>query len=145
MGDCGKASSDLNHAVLVVGYGTEPSGTDYCPGKGPDWNQNSCDCEHLVPLPSRDVVRIPPTRPTPDLIISSAGVVVSDLIGLLSNCIGCVRLAACLSLLVADWIVKNSWGAGWGEGGYFKLARLPPGDPENNVCGMAHDANMPVV
>ena len=87
MGDCGRASADLNHAVLVVGYGTEPGGTDFCPGKSSGFTKNSCDY----------------------------------------------------------WIVKNSWGAAWGEGGYFKLARLPPGDPENNVCGMAHDANMPVV
>jgi len=37
------------------------------------------------------------------------------------------------------WLVKNSWGGGWGEGGYIKLAK------GRNMCGLAHDASYPIV
>ena len=39
------------------------------------------------------------------------------------------------------WIVKNSWGASWGEAGYIRLKR---GVNASGLCGVALDASRPV-
>lgn len=65
--NCESDVDKMNHAVLIVGYGTEDNGQDY-------------------------------------------------------------------------WLVKNSYGTDWGQGGYIKMARNA-----NNHCGIANGATYPLV
>lgn len=40
------------------------------------------------------------------------------------------------------WIVKNSWGAEWGEKGYIRIQRGI--DAEEGLCGIAMEASYPI-
>ena len=39
------------------------------------------------------------------------------------------------------WIVRNSWGAGWGESGYIRMSRDAVGNP--GICGICSKAAYP--
>lgn len=40
------------------------------------------------------------------------------------------------------WIVKNSWGPGWGEKGYIRMQRGV--EAKEGICGIAMDACYPI-
>ncbi|XP_073133741.1 senescence-specific cysteine protease SAG12-like [Henckelia pumila] len=41
------------------------------------------------------------------------------------------------------WLVKNSWSAEWGEGGYVKFERDVRA--KKGLCGIAMDASYPII
>jgi C1A family cysteine protease len=42
------------------------------------------------------------------------------------------------------WLVKNSWGASWGEQGYVKIARSDSTN-DQGICGIGMQPSYPVV
>jgi hypothetical protein len=58
--------------------------------------------------------------------------------GIFSNCGRYLSLAALLVGATDQYYrVKNSWGTGWGEGGYIRLAKM------ENVCGICDAPTYP--
>ena len=61
--------------------------------------------------------------------------------GVMDNCKGTVPDHAVFAVGVTPdfWIIKNSWGAGWGESGYIRLAR------GSNQCGLTNNPSTAVI
>jgi len=43
------------------------------------------------------------------------------------------------------WIVRNSWGASWGEKGYVRMYRGDKIQPKTGICGICMDSSYPIV
>ncbi|KAD6118881.1 hypothetical protein E3N88_10152 [Mikania micrantha] len=42
------------------------------------------------------------------------------------------------------WIVKNSWGVGWGENGYIRMQRGVSNYNKKGLCGIPMEASYPL-
>jgi|Transcript_34000 cathepsin L len=128
------SSTELDHGVAIVGYGS------FGPTPGPS------------PPPSPSPV--PPPSPSPSPAPGPWDCINNDqesACAAENGCHWCTSLggwcsnAPCLSggleattAGTGDyWIVRNSWGAEWGQDGYIFMARN-----RDNQCGVASDANI---
>ncbi|TVU46505.1 hypothetical protein EJB05_06046 [Eragrostis curvula] len=79
---------------------------------------------------------------TGDLQFYSGGVFSGECAGRENHGVTVVGYGADASTGLKYWIVKNSWGTGWGERGYVRLRRDVGG---GGMCGIAVDLAYPVM
>lgn len=59
--------------------------------------------------------------------------------GVFKNCASNLNHGVTLvGVSASEWVVRNSWSAGWGESGYIRLAK-------GDTCGLCDAASYPVV
>lgn len=132
----------INKAVLescfpyvacdALGHGSCSTGPVYCSQKCSNWNQTSFAITNYKLVPLQDIESLKRTLVEKGPV--EAGMIVyqdfpSYSGGIYSHSID-VILGAHAVLIVgygeedglSYWIVKNSWGSGWGENGYFRIA-----------------------
>lgn len=135
----------IDHAVLVVGYGFESTGaTSFCaPSKDAvccPGGAVSCDKGYLCSNYNTDDGSFQCVSPDGSVAEAEASIpmLMSQHTAVTESDCGCgTEKKCCYGAGGPYWLVKNSWGSGWGEKGYIRMQRN-----HSNMCSIASEAWM---